>query len=330
MNLNYLMFLVLGLLNIDVKAYQSENVSQKEFVYQKVSGIGFEKGITRRDPSDVIMENDTCYVYYTKVKGITSGYWGRIWCAYSVDNGFNWHEVGEVLSVGKPGTFDEFAVFTPNIIKVNGKYYLYYTGVKKTEGSDTFENNSFSDYTALGVAVSYSPCGPFKRLSDEPILTTSDDKNAFDSYRIDDAALLLKDGKIWLYYKGRRYNDFLQGPRKTQMGLAFSEKPIGPFVKYKKPLLNNSHEVMIWPYGDGVYALASFSSTIEYACDGISFGNEIKGVKKKNRPEAPGAFRPDLININDNKRGLEWGISMIIKNGECYLTRYSFENTSIK
>lgn len=322
-------YLLSGLLLLTGSIYAQQTVEQlrlKEFRYQEITGIGYEEGIYRRDPSDIIKVNDTCYVYYTKICGQTSGYHGRIWCAISVDEGFNWQEIGEVLGIGEAGEFDSYAVFTPNIIYWNGKYYLYYTGVKPTDGTNTFMNNMNSDYTAIGVSVSESPTGPFKRISNNPILTVSKKKDAFDSYRIDDASLLYRDEKIWLYYKGRCYNDFREGPRNTHMGVAFSESPLGPFVKHISPLLDRSHEVMIWPYKEGVCALASFSSTIEYASDGLDFNMHGTGIYKQNRPCAPGMYRPDLIGCSEvTKSGLEWGISMILQNGKCYLTRFSFE-----
>ena len=37
--------------------------SKIEFLYDTVTGIGHEKGCTRRDPSDVIKVGGTCYVY---------------------------------------------------------------------------------------------------------------------------------------------------------------------------------------------------------------------------------------------------------------------------
>lgn len=46
----------------------------------------------------------------------------------------------------------------------------------------------------LGVAVSDSPHGPFKRISPEPVLMISEDYSDFDSYRVDDASLLHFNG----------------------------------------------------------------------------------------------------------------------------------------
>ena len=74
-------------------------VSQKElqsikFSYKEIEGIGYEEGVTRRDPSDIIKVNDICYVYYTKVIGQSAGYWGDIWYATSTDDGNTWKEEG--------------------------------------------------------------------------------------------------------------------------------------------------------------------------------------------------------------------------------------------
>ncbi|MCL3780934.1 xylosidase [Prolixibacteraceae bacterium JC049] len=301
-----------------------ESKSSISFKYQKLKNIGHEAGCSRRDPSDVIKVGDTYYVYYTKVFGRAPGYWGTLWYATSTDEGFTWKEQGEILSVGKTGKFDSQATFTPNVIYAEGKYYLYYTGVKPTPGNKegAFENNSTTDITALGLAVSDSPAGPFKRVSEEPILEVSAQPEKFDSYRIDDAALLFRNGIYWLYYKGRSRIHGKTGPSHTRMGVAFSRSPEGPFVKLDRPILAGSHEVMIWPEGTGVAALASITSTLEYAADGIDFTSNPLHLKANNRPHAPGAFRPDLTQPVVVGKGLQWGIGMIHNGDEAYLIRY--------
>ncbi|MBX2921655.1 MAG: family 43 glycosylhydrolase [Chitinophagaceae bacterium] len=314
-----LMFFAMPLLT-----YSQDDNASIRFVYQNITGIGFEKGCTRRDPSDIIKVKDTCYVYYTKVYGRAPGYWGTIWYATSIDEGHSWTEKGEILSAGLEGDFDSHAVFTPNIIFANNKYYLYYTGVKPTPGNQDhkFENNATTDITAIGLAVSFSPCGPFKRVCNNPVLTISADPKAFDSYRIDDASLLYRNGLYWLYYKGRSRLYEEKGPSHTQMGVAFSRVPEGPFIKYDSPLLDGSHEVLLWQQGYGIAALASISSTVEYAADGIDFNTHKLALKVTNTPIAPGVFRTDLTKRNIRGEGARWGISMVLNGKECYLQRY--------
>jgi len=326
MNYRKLYLLLIGfILLIDGQAQETkayfENV---QFTYTEISGIGHEKECTRRDPSDIIKVGNTWYVYYTKVYGRASGYWGTIWCASSNDQGHSWTELGEVLGLGTKGSFDSQATFTPNILYANGKYYLYYTGVKPTPGNEkgAFENNSSTDITAIGLAVADAPEGPFSRMNASPILKVSPEPEKFDSYRVDDAVLLYRNGLYWLYYKGRARIHGRGGPARTQMGVAFSKYPEGPFIKFDNPLLPGSHEVMLWQQGTGVAALASASSTFEYATDGVDFMHNKLAVKVENRPNAPGVFRQDLTDPTVQGEGLRWGISMVHNGNECYLIRY--------
>jgi hypothetical protein len=307
-----------------------EKFSKAVFSFDEVTGIGFEEGCTRRDPSDVLKSGNNYYVYYTKIpkadpKYWGAGYWGAsVWCAVSKDEGYSWNEIGEVLAVGKKGNWDSQSVFTPNILYANGKYYLFYTGVKPTPGNvkGEFENNNITDITAIGVAVSDSPTGPFKKSNENPILKVSVEPEKFDSYRVDDASLLYRNGLYWLYYKGRSLAAGKGGPAHTCMGVAFSKQPAGPYTKYEKVLLEKSHEVLIWPQGTGVGAFASLSKTFEYAPDGVDFSSEKLNSAVDLRPVAPGAFRPDLTNPVFVGEGLKWGISMIHNKHECYLTRF--------
>jgi len=333
--LGFILLVGLGLLYSFFSSAQEinsikEKFSNVEFEFKEVTGIGFEEGVTRRDPSDVIKSGETYYVYYTKIPDAKpehwgAGYWGAsVWCAKSDDEGFTWTEMGEMLDVGEKGKWDSQAVFTPNILYANGKYYLYYTGVKPTPGNaeGEFENNNITDITAIGVAESDSPTGPFERISEEPILKVSVEPEKFDSYRVDDASLLFRNGLYWLYYKGRSLASGHGGPAHTAMGVAFSKNPEGPYTKFGKEILERSHEVLIWPQGTGVGAFASLSETFEYAPDGIDFMSDKLNVKVEKRAVAPGAFRPDLTNPVVVGEGLKWGISMIPNKHECYLVRY--------
>lgn len=311
-----------------------ENKQQPDsicFNYENITGIGYEKEMTRRDPSDVIKVNGKYYVWYTKVPHTeegketplcNSGYYGTIWYATSND-GYSWIEKGQALAPGEKDSFDSHAVFTPNILFYKGKYYLYYTGVKPTPGDTkmVFENNSETDITGIGLAISDSPDGPFSRIGNQPILTISEDTNAFDSYRIDDAALNIRDDKIWLYYKGRSLKYGKKGPRHTQMGIAFADKPEGPYKKYGNPVLDRSHEVIIWNTCGGVAALGSLNSSLNFASDGINFSIVKEGLPKY-MPAAPGLYRPSISSDKDENK-VSWGICMGNKDRDVFLLRYS-------
>ncbi|MEP5341619.1 MAG: family 43 glycosylhydrolase [Algibacter sp.] len=299
---------------------------KSEFTYQKITGIGKDSVYNRRDNSDIIKVNDTYYIWYTRMNSpVTSGYWGTIWYAISKDEGYTWEEQGLALDLGEEGKFDSHSVFTPNILTHNGKYYLYYTGVKPTPGNKNkeFEGNSTTDITAIGLAVADNPNGPFVRVENNPILEISSVPSDFDSFRVDDASLLVRDEKIWLFYKGRSFIDGKGGPKKTKMSVAYADKGEGPFVKHKGALLDKSHEVLIWKKDRGVASLASINATINYAKDGKHYIVLQDSLKKI--PKAPGLYRPHLENGNPDVETSGWGISMIQKKGLTYLVRFEMK-----
>ncbi|MCP5516815.1 MAG: family 43 glycosylhydrolase [Verrucomicrobiales bacterium] len=297
-----------------------------EFGFSAAEGLGLEPGICRRDPSDVIRVKDRYFVFFTKVNRdelpphrrslYPSGYAGTVWYAFSTD-GRHWTEGGEALGCGAAGAFDAHAVFTPNVLVRGGRCWLYYTGVKPTPGQslEVFENNNHDDFTAIGVAVADQPEGPFKRVSPEPILTVGEDAERFDSYRVDDACLLVRDGRIWLYYKGRSLRHGGAGPRHTEMGVAVAERPEGPFRKVSQgaSVLNSGHEVQVWGgAGGGVLCLVSDTGpqarTLQWAPDGLAFRPLLGELR--DLPKAPGLFRPELTDPAVVSDGAVWGISM--------------------
>ncbi len=205
-------------------------------------------------------------------------------------------------------------VFTPNILKRSGKFYLYYTGVPRPFDAET--------PTAVGVAVADSPDGPWRKFDGNPVLEPAfDTPEAFDSMRVDDAALIAREGKVWLYYKGRSLLHGDAGPRKTQMGVAVGASPTGPFMRSEKNPLHPGHEVLVWPqsYGVGSMATAAGPNQLYYAYDGLQFTarNPLRG-----RAAAPGIFRSDDFRDGHVGEVPEWGIGMGRQDNDIYLQRF--------
>lgn len=158
------------------------------------------------------------------------------------------------------------------------------------------------------------------KVANNPILEVSQDSVAFDSYRIDDASLLVRDDKICLYYKGRSIIHGKSGPHHTKMGVAFAYVPEGPFEKYPSAILDKSHEVLIWSEVGGVASLASINKTISIASEGLNFR-----VAKENLvhiPKAPGLYRPHLEDGHKVDTVPGWGVAMKVKKGDSHLIRY--------
>lgn len=285
-----------------------------------IENIGREENVMRRDPSDIIRVGDAYYVWYTKGSQV-HGYDSTIWYARSED-GKEWTEIGEALARGGQGCWSEQSVFTPNILVAEGRYWLFFTGVPKpfiNQGPNITK-------TAIGVAVSDSPDGPWERVGDDPILLPSDDPQDFDSMRVDDSCLIVRNGRYYLYFKGRQWDNT---PRNTKMGVAIAERPQGPYIKHEKnPIVEGGHEVLVWPYGEGLVALISTAGgpgvarTLQYSEDGINFA---KIADLSSVPHAPGAYRPEAFTDSGRGEMIDWGLHIGRERGFLpFLERFEF------
>jgi hypothetical protein len=275
-------------------------------------GLGYEKGVTRRDPSVVLEIDGRYHVWYSKNfdgrPRANSGFTASIFHAVSED-GSSWCEDGEALPKGEPGRFDACGVFTPTVFAWEGRIYMLYTAMPEAflEAPETTPG-------AIGLAVADRPEGPWQRF-EAPAIPCGDPPEAFDSLRVDDACVVLREGKIFAYYKGRAKGAKVGS---TQMGLAIAEQAEGPYVKYPdNPVLNSGHEVCVWPHGEGVGCLVSpmgpQKNTLQYSEDGRRF----RKIADATPPMAPGPFRKDLspgvatAPGSAASEGITWGLAMV-------------------
>jgi len=301
--------------------------------------LAYEKDVVRRDPSAILQEDGLYYVWYSKSTGPTQGFggdiendkvfpWDRcdIWYATSVD-GWTWKEEGLAVARGQRGAYDDRSVFTVEIMKHDGLFYLCYQAIQSPYNVRT--------KNTVGLAWSESPNGPWEK-SNEPILVPADNgvwsgteqnrflvekKGDFDSHKVHDPCILPFQDKFYLYYKGEQMGEeILFGGRQIRHGVAIADHVKGPYVKSKyNPISNSGHEICVWPVNGGIASLITTDgperNTFQWAEDGINF--EIRGaVKGANMPHAIGLNRTiDLI--EDNPTGLfDWGLSHIYNNGD--------------
>lgn len=293
-------------------------VTRVKAVYSEAEGIGPEKGVMRRDPSDIIKVGDLYYVWYSKGR-ISPGYDATVWYATSPD-GNKWTEKGMALAKGEAGTWEGASVFTPNILVADGRYWLFYTGTSKEYAK------GFNPDSKIGIAVSDSPNGPWERLATNPALKNSDNRDDFDSHLIDDACLIVRDGKYWFFYKGRQLG---KSPAQTQMGVAIADQPQGPYVKHEgNPIIQGNHEVLVWPQGTGVAAMIGttgpkdITRSIVYAEDGLHFS---KTHNVSDVPHAAGAYRPEAFTDRGMGKRIQWGVHIGKRKGFLpFIERFDF------
>ena len=219
-----------------------------EFDVEPLGGdFAYEEGVIRRDPSAVIHEDGLYHCWYTRGEGETVGFgsdnpddkvfpWDRteVWHATSED-GYDWKERGPAVQPGEPGSYDDRAVFTPEIFQHDGQFYLVYQTVKAPYLNRTREH--------IALASSASPYGPWRK-SAAPILSPAsngvwkgdednrflvDQRGDFDSHKVHDPCLLFYRGRFHLYYKGEIMGEGMNfGGREIKHGVAIADRIEGP------------------------------------------------------------------------------------------------------
>ncbi|MDL2214597.1 glycoside hydrolase family protein [Dysgonomonas sp. OttesenSCG-928-M03] len=139
--------------------------------------------------------------------------------------------------------WDGRSAHNPRILTYNGKYYLIYMGsTHPFEEPDCEELTLDSKWTIvarsnkrIGLAVSDSPYGPWKRL-DKPILDTK--PGTFYSFLTSNPSpVIQEDGSVMMIFKGRAYNeDNTHGD--MALGIAYADNIEGTYK-----VLNNNYPI---------------------------------------------------------------------------------------
>ncbi|MEM6550645.1 MAG: family 43 glycosylhydrolase [Planctomycetota bacterium] len=295
------------------------------FKYTPLEGFDYHGGdgtVSRRDASKIIFENGKFYVWYTHrqtaaapvgmgrakeaTDTIPSADWdlAEVWYATSTD-GFTWSEQGPAFPRPEKPTLGWRSTCTPDILKWEGRFYLYYQAFLEPSGLR-------GDYCPVAVAHADSPDGPWERV-DQDVLPNGPE-GSWDQFAIHDPHPLVHDGKVYIYYKSAydRPNRLTLG-----LGLAIGDSPLGPFDKHPlNPLLNSGHETALFPFKSGLAALmirdGNEHYTIQYAEDWVNF--EMASIVEL-PPTAAGLFDPGAFEDSGNGPGVSWGLCHFVNAG---------------
>jgi len=292
------------------------------FRYTRLEGLDYhdhDGTVSRRDPSKVVRVGSRFYVWYTKrhtatpprgaARGtdtVPSTDWdlAEIWYATSED-GFVWKEQG--IAVPRPPKPQPGwrSVSTPDVLVWKRRFYLYYQGFLEMSGTR-------GDDCPVAASVADSPDGPWRAAG--KVIIPNGAPGDWDQFSIHDPYPLVYRGQICLYYK----SDMNGRPNHIRaQGLAIADDPFGPFRKHPlNPVLNSGHETALWPFKEGIAALAirhgHEHNTIQYAPDGVAF-RVMTTVSLP--PTAPGPYVPDAFTDTKDGRGITWGLSHFVNAG---------------
>lgn len=285
---------------------------------QEIQSIGYDPEIDRQDPSNIIKVGDTYYVWYTQRKAGVHPYASTVYYANSRD-GIHWEDRGQAIDRGEQGDWDSFGVITPYVAVINDKYYLFYTG---TSAGKPFETDATLRH--IGIAIADNPNGPWAKFAGNPILSPSKAPEVYDSLVVDDSHLIVRDGRYWLYFKGRSPT---LTPGQTKWGLAIAEQPTGPYLKHENnPVLDSGHTVCVWPHREGVAALVDNAGperfTVQYSPDGIHFR---LAARLEFVHTGCGPYDPDAFSNTKYGHGIRWGVAQHRQEGRLYIVRFDVD-----
>lgn len=243
----------------------------KLFTHNPVTGV--ENGA---DPC--IMYDEGWYYMYPTTDFTAGGGYG---CYRSKDL-WNWENLGACY-VTEAGKWAVSGYWAPDVAKIDGKYYMFYTAsIYNQVSPDGYANSG------IGVAVADKPWGPFTDLKDENGESMRYD---FGYASLDAAYFRDDDGKHYLYYCRGWTDNFL--PNGKQESWIYGGEVYGPeknfaFKEEPKVLLKPDANKYAWhnnivegPYmtkRNGIYYLTYSSGYDEAYSVGCAMSREPLGT----------------------------------------------------
>jgi predicted GH43/DUF377 family glycosyl hydrolase len=153
---------------------------------------------------------------------------------FSLGQDFNFNQwINKVPSYAKftdPG----YQVWCGSMIKGDdNQFYLFYS-----RWPDSLKHTNWVTHSEVALAVSKNPLGPYKFLK---VVLPKRDKKFWDADVTHNPTVHKFDGKYYLYYMGNYGNgEFWNNRNHQRIGVAVSKSPLGPWKRFKKPLINIS------------------------------------------------------------------------------------------
>lgn len=158
--------------------------------------------------------------------------------------------------------WDGTTTHNPTIHKFGNNYYLYYMG-NKGDGVNIKNalNWTHRNSQRIGVAVSSSPDGPWKRF-ERPLIDVSPDSTAADALAVNNPSVVKRpDGKIQMVYKAVARKKPLPFGGPVVHLTAIADSPTGPFVKNPDPIFTKENSFFaaedpyVWCQKNRYYAI---------------------------------------------------------------------------
>ncbi|KPL16916.1 MAG: hypothetical protein AMS26_02885 [Bacteroides sp. SM23_62] len=194
-------------------------------------------------------------------------------------------------------TWDRYGAHNPAVHKIGNSYVLLYIG------HTDYHQPPHPSNQCIGMAVSESPYGPWKRVGKNGKILAPPENEKYWNHKagngVNNPALLQHpDGGFFLYFKSEE----------AKMGLAVAEQVVGPYVQLPFPVTANEQRIedgYAFMY-QGKFALLTTDNhgiieagggLLWISDDGIHFRDYMQGFKRIN----------DYTNVDMSKVAVHYG-----------------------
>lgn len=263
------------------------------------------------DPSNILRHDGRYYCWYTEhfAEEYAAFVGTRIRLMTSPD-GKEWTDRGVALGPGEETAWDAKGALTAYVVPHDGRFSMFYSAVPAGFGGP----RQGDKHVSIAVAVAEKPTGPWRRHEEGPVFEASE--SGWDRAHVDDANLIRRHGRWWLYYKGFAEQD---SPAETRIGLATAKRLTGPYHRHSKNPLIDGHAFSAWKHRDGVALVggAHVEPVVYWSPNGVRFtpGGPFP-------TQSTGFYCPQNFTDGPNTKGVTWGIDTRTKGGPRRLYRF--------
>lgn len=163
--------------------------------------------------------------------------------------------IGTVLKGRGEGHWDADTIHNPTVHKVGDRYAMFFIGNNLKIADDAGMHHAGSQRVGLAMADDLN--GPWERVGEGPLLDTSTDRKAWDSFLTTNPAFFQhENGESWLYYKAwDKHNDNMR-----KMGLSIAKDIEGPYRKVEEnplvsfaPMRKQVEDAYVFQYKEKFY-----------------------------------------------------------------------------
>jgi len=233
-----------------------------ESAHIEIMSDDYNMGDWQESPSKIIYHEGMYHMWIIDIPqgGRKSAQGESVTTYMNSKDGKLWYDRGK-LPLGKKGAIDDASRLAPDVIKHEGKFYLFYEPM--TTNLEKYRQRR----CGIAALVADKPEGPWTYAHEGLLLTPEiDDPEAWDQLFVANPRIEFLNGKWFMYYKARNSKT-----SKTKNGVATAHNLLGPYTKYEGNPLVGGHSANLVRYKNGLIYINYHKHAFYWTEDGFKF-----------------------------------------------------------